>query len=175
MGVSCFALAATQISQSELKDFRENPPQTLGDPSNANYASKYPDQFKGWKATGEANENTRYAGSSPRDYLAEHPNLVVMWAGYPFSLEYNQARGHYHALEDVKGTKRRNDKTPATCYSCKSPNVPTAMARDGVARFYGNKFDHYVDEMKNPIGCADCHELKTMKLPDLATRTLGRP
>lgn len=164
IGVGSVALAASQISQTEIKDYQENPPKSLGNPNNSSYAGLYPDQFSGWKATEKANENTLYGGSGFRDYLAEHPNLVVMWAGYPFALEYNQARGHYHALEDVKGTGRRNEKTPATCYSCKSPNVPTAMARDGVAKFYGHKFDHYIDEMKNPIGCADCHELKTMKL-----------
>jgi nitrite reductase (cytochrome c-552) len=38
------------------------------------------------------------------------------------------------------------------------------MARDGVAKFYGHKFDDYIKEIKNPIGCADCHEPKTMKL-----------
>lgn len=157
IGICSVAIAATQVGQAE-------PPKTLGDPNNQTYAGKYPDEFSGWKATSAQKENTLYGGSGFRDYLEEHPNLVVLWAGYPFAIEYNQARGHYHALEDAKNTKRRNAKTPATCYSCKSPNVPVAMARDGVAKFYGHKFDDYIDEMKNPIGCADCHELKTMKL-----------
>jgi len=158
-GLGCLALAAVQI-----QDIRVEPPKTLGDSNNASFASKFPSEYKSWKATENADPNTQYAGSGFRDYLSDHPNLVVMWAGYPFAIEYNQARGHYHALEDVQKTRRVNDKTPGTCYSCKSPDVPRVMARDGVAAFYGNKFSHYVEDMKNPIGCSDCHEAKTMKL-----------
>ncbi len=164
IGISSVAVTANQLAEPQLKDIQVAPPSTLGTPDNESYAAKYPNEYKSWKATKDAKENTKYAGSGFRDLLAEAPNMVVMWAGYPFAIEYNQARGHYHALEDVNGTGRRNEKTPGTCYSCKSPNVPAAMARDGVAKFYGAKFDHYVAEMKNPIGCADCHEPKTMKL-----------
>ena len=164
LSIASVATMAQVVPDNPLKDFFAAPPKTLGSPDNSTFAGKYPEEFKTWKATESAKQNTEFGGSGFRDYLAEHPNLIVMWAGYPFSIEYNQARGHSHALEDVNGTKRRNDKTPATCYSCKSPNVPVAMARDGVAKFYGNKFDHYVSEMKNPIGCTDCHEAKTMKL-----------
>lgn len=160
LGAVSIALTSEQLEQ----EYRANPPKTLGDSNNLAYAGKYPNEFKTWKATAAMDMNTRYAGSGFRDYLEEHPNLVVMWAGYPFALEYNQARGHFHALDDVKGTKRINDKTPGTCYSCKSPDVPRVMARDGVAKFYGNKFSNYVADMKNPIGCSDCHELGTMKL-----------
>ncbi|MCE9560369.1 MAG: ammonia-forming cytochrome c nitrite reductase subunit c552 [Armatimonadetes bacterium] len=162
VGIISVAVTADQLPTKQ--DFQATPPTTLGSPENSSYQAKYPNEFATWKATESAAQNTQFGGSGFRDYLAEHPNLVMMFAGYPFSIEYNQARGHSHALEDVNGTKRRNDKTPATCYSCKSPNVASAMAREGVAQFYGHKFDHYVNEMKNPIGCADCHELKTMKL-----------
>ena len=160
LGIACVAMTAEQLAN----DFQATPPKSLGSSNNSSYSGQYPSQYKSWKATEKSDENTRFAGSGFRDYLEEHPNLVVMWAGYPFSLEYNQARGHFHALDDVNNTKRLNDKTPGTCYSCKSPDVPRVMARDGVTKFYGNKFANYIADMKNPIGCADCHELKTMKL-----------
>lgn len=163
-GIVSVAITADQLSQAPLKDYKADPPKTLGSPNNDSFAAKFVEQYKGWKATEQAKPNTLFGGSGTRDYLVEHPNLVVMWAGYPFSLDYKQARGHFHALNDVLETKRRNEKTPATCFSCKSPNVPVAMARDGVAKFYGNKFDHYVAEMKNSIGCTDCHQASTMKL-----------
>jgi len=164
MGIGSVAITARQVAQTPLQDYKADPPKTLGSPDNESFAKKFSAEYKGWRATEEAKPNTEFGGSGTRDYLADHPNLVVMWAGYPFSLDYKQARGHYHALEDVLGTGRRNAKTPATCFSCKSPNVPVAMARDGVAKFYGNKFDHYVGEMKNSIGCTDCHQANTMKL-----------
>lgn len=161
IGVGAIAIT---MPQTALPDFQVPPPKSLGSPNNESYAKGFPEEYKSWRKTEEAKPNTKYAGSGPRDYLAANPELCVMWAGYPFAIEYNAPRGHYHALDDVKGTGRRNEKTPATCYSCKSPNVPTAMARDSVVAFYGNKFDHYINEMKNPIGCADCHEPRTMKL-----------
>lgn len=162
VGVVAVGLAAEEVRR--ISDFKETPPATLLGSNNYALAGRYALEFDSWKATQTQEENTRYAGSGFRDYLEEHPNLVVMWAGYPFAQEYNQARGHYHALTDVKGTKRRNDKTPGTCWSCKSTDVPRVMVRDGVAAFYGQKFAHYVADMGNPIGCADCHEPKTMKL-----------
>ncbi|MBS1709940.1 MAG: ammonia-forming cytochrome c nitrite reductase subunit c552 [Armatimonadetes bacterium] len=164
VGVLGIAITVPQTAKPTLPDIQVEPPKTLGSPDNTSYAKAFPDEYTSWKRTEEAKENTKYAGSGFRDYLADHPELCVLWAGYPFAIEYNAPRGHYHALEDLYKTGRRNEKTPATCYSCKSPNVPTAMARDTVRTFYGNKFDHYIGEMKNPIGCADCHELKTMKL-----------
>jgi nitrite reductase (cytochrome c-552) len=163
LGLGAIAFTVPQTAGG-LPDYQSQPPKTLGSPDNSTYAKQFPDEYRSWRKTEEAKANTKYAGSGPRDYLADHPELCVLWAGYPFAIEYNAPRGHYHALEDLYKTGRRNEKTPATCYSCKSPNVPTAMARDSVRTFYGNKFDHYIAEMKNPIGCADCHELKTMKL-----------
>lgn len=164
VGVLGIAITVPQAAKTTLPDIQVEPPKTLGNPDNTSYAKEFPEEFTSWKRTEEAKENTKYAGSGFRDYLADHPELCVLWAGYPFAIEYNAPRGHYHALDDLYKTGRRNDKTPATCYSCKSPNVPAAMGRDTVRTFYGNKFDHYIGEMKNPIGCADCHELKTMKL-----------
>ena len=160
LGIGGIAVSATKPKQ----DIKMNPPASIGSADNTSFSKKFVDQFNSWKSTEKMTENTRYGGSGFRDYLAEHPNLVVMWAGYPFAKEYNQARGHFHAVEDVKNTKRRNDATPATCWSCKSPGVPNMMKKDGVTAFYGNKFDHYIADMQSSIGCADCHEPKTMKL-----------
>lgn len=136
---------------------------TLGSSDNTKWSYKT-NQYQSWLATKGSAINTRYGGSGFRDYLESDPKLVILFAGYPFSLEFNQARGHANAVEDVKGTKRRNDKTPATCWSCKSPDVPRLMVRDTVSAFYAGKFDHYDSEVKNSIGCADCHNPKTFAL-----------
>jgi formate-dependent nitrite reductase cytochrome c552 subunit len=40
------------------------------------------------------------------DMLETDPRLVVLWAGYAFSKEYKQGRGHYYAVEDVVNTLR---------------------------------------------------------------------
>lgn len=135
----------------------------LGSSDNSKWAIKAL-QYKSWAATLASAENTKYGGSGFRDYLAADPKLVVLFAGYPFANEYNQARGHANAVSDVTSTKRRNEMTPATCWSCKSPDVPRLMLRDGVGKFYAQKFDHYQGEVKNSIGCADCHNPKTYAL-----------
>jgi len=82
----------------------------------------------------------------------------------PFAKEYNAPKGHYHASTSVQETGRRSEKTPATCWTCKSPDVPRLMERDGTGEFYQHKFDHYVGEVNNSIGCADCHDNETMAL-----------
>lgn len=132
--------------------------------NNSVWGQSFPREFASWEATKNMQENTKYGGSEFRDYLAADPRLVVMWAGYAFAKQYNQARGHYHAVEDVTETKRINDKTPGTCYTCKSPDVPRIMSKVGAAAFYSAKFSDWKDQVKNPIGCADCHDNKTMAL-----------
>lgn len=37
---------------------------------------------------------------------AEDPRLVILWAGYPFSRDYNKPRGHAFAVTDVRETLR---------------------------------------------------------------------
>jgi nitrite reductase (cytochrome c-552) len=105
------------------------------------------------------------------DMLEEGPELVVLWAGYGFSKEYNQGRGHYYAIKDVRNILRTGAPTnandgpmPTTCWTCKSPDVPRVMNRDGVAEFYKGSWSRLGPEIVNPIGCADCHDNETMNL-----------
>ncbi len=98
---------------------------------NSKWGVNFPREYHSWESTKQMSENTRYGGSGYRDYLKSDPRLIVLFAGYGFSLQYFQARGHYHSLEDVNGTKRVNDKTPATCWTCKSPDVPRLMKERG--------------------------------------------
>ncbi len=131
---------------------------------NAKWGINFPREFNSWELTKTMEANTKYGGSGIRDYLAADPRLVVMWAGYPFAKEYNQARGHYHSLEDVNNTKRINEKTPGTCWTCKSPDVPRLMSQMGTGEFYAHKFSDLKKEVNNPIGCVDCHDPSTMAL-----------
>lgn len=131
---------------------------------NSKWGVNFPREYNTWLATEKMDGETKYGGNVERDHLANNPKLVVMWAGYAFAKGYMAPRGHMHAVDDVKNTPRRNDKTPATCWTCKSPDVPRVMARDGVKEYYAEKFDHYVQDVTNPIGCADCHDEKTMAL-----------
>ena len=105
------------------------------------------------------------------DVLKDDPAIVILWAGYAFSKDYNKPRGHYYALEDNINTLRTgspvDSKTgpqPTACWTCKSPDVPRLIKRDGEMEYFTGKWAKYGDEVVNPIGCADCHDNKTMQL-----------
>jgi nitrite reductase (cytochrome c-552) len=105
------------------------------------------------------------------DVLKEDPALVILWAGYGFSKDYNKPRGHYYALEDNINTLRtgapvdaKTGPMPTACWTCKSPDVGRLMKRDGELEFFTGKWAKYGDEIVNPIGCGDCHDSKSMKL-----------
>ena len=113
----------------------------------------------------DSTTHTKYGGADQRDYLQATPANVILFAGYGFAKDYRQARGHVHAIEDVTATKRVNEKTPATCWTCKSPDVPRMMDKlGGPEKFYALKFADLKTEITHPIGCLDCHEPNTMKL-----------
>ncbi|MCL6408718.1 ammonia-forming cytochrome c nitrite reductase subunit c552, partial [Dickeya dadantii] len=65
---------------------------------NSVFINQHPDQFNSWKATSEQSER--------HDALAEDPYMVILWAGYPFSRDYNKPRGHAYAITDVRETLR---------------------------------------------------------------------
>lgn len=134
-------------------------------PDNAVWGQNYPHEYESYRRTRIDDTKTRFGGAYPRDYLEEDPYQVILFAGYGFSKEYRQARGHYYAVEDV--TKTARIKTPfnaATCWTCKSTDVPRVMNTMGVKEFYAANFHDLKDEITHPIGCQDCHDPKTMKL-----------
>lgn len=168
MGIFVLGLLASSITERRSESvqarvqFMKPIPEWESD--NSVWGVSFPREYNSWESTRQMNDRTRYGGSAARDHLEESPQMVLLWAGYAFAKGYNAPRGHMWAVEDVNSTLRRNDTTPATCYSCKSPDVPRLMAQDGPEKFYSQKFDHYGLDVKNPIGCADCHDNETMAL-----------
>lgn len=128
------------------------------------WGENYPRVYGSYREMADSTTRTKYGGADPRDYLRETPVNVILFAGYGFAKDYRQARGHIHTIEDVTGTKRLSEKTPATCWTCKSPDVPRLMAAMGPEKFYAAKFSDLAKEVTHPIGCLDCHEPNTMKL-----------
>ena len=168
VGAFALGMLATSITErrAEAIDTRVQflKPISKWEADNSVWGASFPREFDSWLATRGMSTRTRYGGSAARDHLEEHPNLVVMWAGYPFAKGYNAPRGHFYAIEDVNSSKRISEKTPGTCYSCKSPDVPRLMEKFGPAKFYATPFAQWKDEVKNTIGCGDCHNNETMAL-----------
>lgn len=136
-----------------------------------NWQSSYPSQYETWAETEQSNP----ASGKPDDLLEANPNLVSAWAGYGFAKDYNRARGHHFALTDIIETLRTGHPTvahgevvgeamPASCWSCKTPDVARMYDKVGEANFSDNSWSTWGHEMSNTIGCADCHELGSEEL-----------
>jgi nitrite reductase (cytochrome c-552) len=105
------------------------------------------------------------------DMLKENPALVVLWAGYGFSKDYNAPRGHYYMLEDNINTLRTGGPVdamtgpmPTACWTCKSTDVPRLIDKIGELDYFTGKWARHGSEISNSIGCGDCHDNETMKL-----------
>lgn len=134
------------------------------EPRNEVWGENYPREYETYRATMDTSFASRHGGSQTIDLLDRYPQLVVLWAGYAFSREYKQSRGHYHAIEDIRKSLRTGVPQPGTCWSCKSTDVPRLMNKMGVANFYKAKWEDLLPEVVNNIGCQDCHDPKTMNL-----------
>ena len=140
------------------------------EPDSEKWGVNFPNQYSTFLKTGTNNIDTTYAGSSQFSWLERDPRQVILFAGYPFSKDYNDDRGHANALEDVRATKRLNldpddpKHTPATCYSCKSSNNPSLWGEMGMAEFDKMTFAEMTPLIAETIGCANCHEAGSMRL-----------
>lgn len=134
------------------------------EPRNEVWGENFPREYETYISTTDTSFKSAHGGSSKHDYLEKYPELVVMWAGYAFSRDYNQGRGHYYAIQDIRQTLRTDVPQPATCWSCKGPDVPRLMQEMGVAEFYQGSWADLGSEVVNNIGCQDCHNPKTMNL-----------
>src|SRR5215217_9345494 len=91
---------------------------------------------------------TRYGGSEaeprtptqadPRSVVAqsrleEDPRLKTMWAGYAFSKDFREERGHAYMLDDQTFTERQQvARQPGTCLHCHASIAgPYKKAGDG--------------------------------------------
>ncbi|MEZ9541956.1 ammonia-forming nitrite reductase cytochrome c552 subunit [Vibrio sp. 10N.286.48.C11] len=150
--VSASLASATSFAASEQKE--------IGDPRNDQFEQNHPDQYHSWRQTSES--------EAIEDALKEDPNMVIMWAGYGFAKDYNKARGHFYAIDDVRQTLRTGGPTdessgpmPMACWSCKSPDVARVIEERGEDGYFEGKWARLGNEIVNPIGCAGCHDTQS--------------
>ncbi len=140
------------------------------EPDSEKWGVNFPNQWTTLQKTATNNIDTTYGGSSAFSWLERDPRQVILFAGNPFSKDYNDDRGHANALDDVRATKRLNlnpddpKRTPATCYSCKSSNNPGLWEEMGMEAYDKLSFAELGERIEEPIGCANCHEAGTMRL-----------
>jgi len=160
----------------ELTDDTEDP---------ALWGKNFPMQYDAYRRTVDQ-VRTRFGGSEavprtptqrdPRSVVAqsrleEDPRLKTMWAGYPFSKDFREDRGHAYMLEDQTYTERQVvAKQPGTCLHCHaSVYVPYKKAGGGdlfkgFERVNQMPYPEARTLVRHPVSCVDCHSPDTMQL-----------
>ncbi len=103
--------------------------------------------------------------------LEEDARLKTLWAGYAFSSDFREERGHAYMLEDQEFTGRQAfSKQPGACINCHaSVYVPFKQLGNGdlFAGFEKINQMPYMEARKHvqhPVSCIDCHDSQTMQL-----------
>lgn len=134
------------------------------EPDSSIWGQNFPNQYSTFMMTESNNTATTYGGSNPYEKLDKDPMLKTLFAGNPFSKGYGEDRGHANSLTDVENTPRLSDKTPGTCYACKSADNPKLWSEMGMAEYDKTPFKQLGEKIEHPIGCANCHDAETMRL-----------
>ncbi len=149
------------------------------------WGKNFPLQYDGYKRTVDM-IRTRYGGSEalprtpsqadPRatvsqSRIEEDPRLKTMWAGYAFSVDFREERGHAYMLDDQTFTGRQQfAPQPGTCVHCHA-SVYVAYKKLGegdlIKGFEKMNQMPYAEARKyvdHPVACIDCHDPNTMQL-----------
>ena len=188
--VASIAALALLVNIFERKQEAKNPffrvvelDETVSDASV--WGKNFPLQYDGYKRTVDM-KRTRFGGSEavprtptdadPRSLVAqsrieEDPRLKTMWAGYAFSKDFREERGHAFMLDDQTFTERqRVVQQPGTCMHCHASVYSVYKGLGGGDLIKGfEKMNQmpYQEARKlveHPVACIDCHDPKTMEL-----------
>lgn len=149
------------------------------------WGKNFPLQYDQYLRTADQ-VRTRYGGSEavprtpteadPRSVvsqsrLEEDPRLKTMWAGYAFSHDFREERGHAYMLVDQVHTGRQDfAQQPGACIHCHgSVYNPYKKAGDGdlikgFEKVNAMKFQEALELVEHPVACIDCHDPQTMAL-----------
>ncbi len=160
----------------EIDDNTEDP---------AIWGKNFPHQYDSYLRTADINR-TKYGGSEavpriptdkdPRSVVSQQkldldPRLVTLWAGYAFSKDFREERGHAYMLADQIYTERQNVvKQPGTCLNCHASiyNIYKKLGNGDIVKGFEEMgkipYKELVHMAKHPVACIDCHDPGTMAL-----------
>jgi nitrite reductase (cytochrome c-552) len=194
-----FAAAALLTNIFQRKQEAKNPYLRLVDVTEETtdpvpWGMNWPRELDGYRRTAEVSR-TRYGGSEtlPEEKIGRDPWLKRLFAGYAFSIDYRDRRGHAHMLFDQENTKRVTERPqPGNCLHCHASVLPTYKRLGGGDVMKGfalvakmpyqaahaevvktGSFDPTAGaaeakmvhhEGAHPVSCVDCHDPKLMQL-----------
>jgi nitrite reductase (cytochrome c-552) len=97
------------------------------------WGMNWPREFDQYKRTVEVSK-TNFGGgdASPAEKADTFPYLTRMYAGYAFSLDYRDRRGHAFMLLDQEKTRRVTERPqPGACLHCHASLIPTLVRMGG--------------------------------------------
>jgi nitrite reductase (cytochrome c-552) len=129
------------------------------------WGQNFPVQYEMFMRTQENYGSTPYGGSEKYSKLERYPAMIRLWAGYAFSKDHNEERGHFYMMLDQKNTQRVVIKEqPGACINCHSADVIPLVAQMGWEQFNHTPYNELKDKLVHGSSCADCHDPKTMEL-----------
>jgi nitrite reductase (cytochrome c-552) len=136
----------------------------------AEWGKNFPREYDGYLRTAE-NTNRRHGGSEAISKLDEDPRLKRIFAGYAFSVDYRERRGHAFMLEDQDNTERvKKFKQPGACLHCHASIIPAYRKEGGGDVMKGFEvvcampLKEARKLVSHPVACIDCHDPKTMQV-----------
>ena len=130
------------------------------------WGKNFPLHYDRFMMTQQNYGQTPYGGSDVYSKLERYPAMIRIWAGYAFSIDHNEERGHFYAQIDQENTQRvkapRNQ--PGACINCHAAEAPQLIADMGWEEFNKTPYNDLVDDIHTGSSCADCHNPEDMSL-----------
>jgi nitrite reductase (cytochrome c-552) len=149
------------------------------------WGKNFPLHYDAYRRTVDM-QRTRYGGSEAipvgppnadsqvvmtQSKIQEDPRLAAMWAGYAFSVDFREERGHAYMLFDQQHTRRVTEfNQPGTCLNCHAStyNIYKTLGNGDIMKGFDemNKlpYSEATRLAQHPVACIDCHDSQTMAL-----------
>lgn len=129
------------------------------------WGQNFPRQYDTFVKTEASDTETPYGGSVPYSKLERYPAMIRIWAGYAFSKDHDEERGHHYALTDQLETDRVTQfDQPGACANCHTADAPRLIEEMGWEEFNRTPYNELREHLHYGSSCADCHDPDTMDL-----------
>ena len=146
------------------------------------WGKNYPRQYDSYKRTVDT-ERTAHGGSEAFQHLDEDPAWRRIFAGYAFSIDYREERGHAYMLIDQRETERVTKRNqPGACLHCHASMLNAyqeaglkagapagkenweAQIQKGFEEVCAMPYAEATKLVEHPVSCIDCHDAESMAL-----------